>query len=175
MSLVDEQQDDIAELPSLPALQGLLERMKSQAGRVVANEIKAFVAETDGGGGYGALDILGRAKLRKLSGDFHAACAKASREDEVNALHWRVQALVTQQPTLLIGGGSSAPTACLDTTDRPRRLAQVRVRTTRQAETWWNPRYWFIARPTDFCYGDCVWGSKNRLATKRAQTRRPRI
>ena len=66
LSLVEEQQDDVAELTSLPALQGLLERMESQAGRVVANEIKAFVEDSDGGGGYGALDNLGRTKLRKL-------------------------------------------------------------------------------------------------------------
>ena len=161
MSLVDEQQDDVAELTSLPALQGLLQRMESQAGRVVANEIKAYVQESEGGGGYGALDNLGRARLRKLCDEFHAACAKASREDEVNALHWRVQALATQQPTLATGGDSTAPTACPDAssqTQRPQRLAQLRVPTTRQAETWWNPRYWSIARPTDFCYGDCVWG-----------------
>eukprot|EP00973_Karenia_brevis_P003747 518368-Karenia_brevis.AAC.1 len=31
MSLLDEQQDETAELTSLPALQGLLERMESQA------------------------------------------------------------------------------------------------------------------------------------------------
>ena len=163
LSLVEEQQDDVAELTSLPALQGLLERMESQAGRVVANEIKAFVEDSDGGGGYGALDNLGRSKLRKLCNDFHAACTKASREDEVNALHWRVQALATQQPTLLAGGDSTTPTTCPDAsvpTERPQRLAQLRVPTTRQAETWWNPRYWSIARPTDFCYGDCVWGLK---------------
>ena len=24
--------------------------------------------------------------------------------------------------------------------------------------SWWTPDFWSIARPTDFCYGDCVWG-----------------
>lgn len=64
-----EELDDVAELTSLPAMQGFLERMKSQAGRVVANEIKAFVDESDGGGGYGAFDNLGRTKLRQLCND----------------------------------------------------------------------------------------------------------
>ena len=30
--------------------------------------------------------------------------------------------------------------------------------TDRRAESWWNPRYWSIARPIEFCYGDCAWG-----------------
>ena len=38
----------------------------------------------------------------------------------------------------------------------------LQVPTTRNAETWWNPAYWSIARPTDFCYGDCVWGLENQ-------------
>ena len=40
--------------------------------------------------------------------------------------------------------------------------AQLRVPTTRQAYTWWDPKYWSVARPTDFCYGDCVWGLDNQ-------------
>ena len=36
MSLLEDSQDEVAELTSLPALQGLLERMESQAGRVVS-------------------------------------------------------------------------------------------------------------------------------------------
>ena len=41
------------------------------------------------------------------------------------------------------------------TTKRP---AQLRVPTSRRACSWWKPDFWSIARPTDFCYGDCVWG-----------------
>ena len=29
---------------------------------------------------------------------------------------------------------------------------------TRRAESWWNPTFWSIARPTDFAYGDFVLG-----------------
>ena len=39
---------------------------------------------------------------------------------------------------------------------------QLRVPTTRQPYTWWDPKYWTIARPTDWCYGDCVWGLENQ-------------
>ena len=41
LSVVEEQMDDVSELTSLPSLQGLAERMESQAGRVVANELSA--------------------------------------------------------------------------------------------------------------------------------------
>ena len=27
-----------------------------------------------------------------------------------------------------------------------------------EIKSWWSPDFWSIARPTDFCYGDCVWG-----------------
>ena len=50
------------ECSALPALQGILERAESQAGRVVANELMAVVED----GGYGALDQLGRKRLREL-------------------------------------------------------------------------------------------------------------
>ena len=85
MSLLEDSQDEVAELTSLPALQGLLERMESQAGRVVANEY----------GGYGAMDEMGRNKLRQVCQDFHKRCARVSQDDEVAALHWRIQALAT--------------------------------------------------------------------------------
>ena len=55
----------------------------------------------------------------------------------------------------------AAPPAQPDasTTDAPqRRPAQLRVPTSTVAKSWWDPRYWSTARPTDFCYGDCVWG-----------------
>ena len=83
MSLLDEAQDEVSEITSLPALQGLLERMESQAGRVVANELMAIAEE----GGYGALDEIGRNKLRQLCNDFSKVCTKVSAEDELNALH----------------------------------------------------------------------------------------
>ena len=87
MSLLDDDQDETAELSSLPALQGLMERMESQAARVVANELMA-VAE---GGGYGALDEMGRTRLRSLCESFHKKCTRVSKEEEVEALLWRVK------------------------------------------------------------------------------------
>ena len=62
ISVMDENMDETTELTSLPALQGLLERMESQAGRVVANELMAVVEE----GGYGAEDEIGRRKMLSL-------------------------------------------------------------------------------------------------------------
>ena len=41
MSILDKQQEDVAEISSLPALQGLLEGMESQAGRLVSIELLA--------------------------------------------------------------------------------------------------------------------------------------
>ena len=46
MSVVDEQDGDVADISSLPALEGLLERMESQAGCVVTNEFLAVVGES---------------------------------------------------------------------------------------------------------------------------------
>ena len=40
--------------------------------------------------------------------------------------------------------------------------AQLRVPTTRTLLSWWNPKYWSSARPTEFCYGDCVWGLESQ-------------
>ena len=53
-----------------------LERMESMAGRIVANELMA-VAEKDG---YGALDEIGRERLRKICEEFHRTCVKVNRE-----------------------------------------------------------------------------------------------
>ena len=63
------------------------------AGRVVANELMALVES----GEYGAKDDLGREKLKRLSEQFHYACAKVDRAQEIQNLHWRVQALATGQ------------------------------------------------------------------------------
>ena len=62
LSVLEDNHDEVAEMTSLPAMQGMLERMESMAGRIVANELMA-VAETDG---YGALDEVGRERLRKI-------------------------------------------------------------------------------------------------------------
>ena len=70
-----------------------LERMESMAGRIVANELMA-VAEKDG---YGALDEIGRERLRKICEEFHRTCVKVNREQELENLHWRVQAIATEQ------------------------------------------------------------------------------
>ena len=154
MSLLDEEQDETAELTSLPALQGLLERMESQAGRVVANELLAVVEE----GGYGALDDMGRGRLRQLCVDFHNKCMRISKEEEIAELLWRVQALA-RKPTeddMAHPTSGNGSTDAAESESKP--PATLKVPTTRRAETWWNPAYWSIARPTDFCYGDFVWG-----------------
>ena len=140
MSVLEEQNDDVLEMTFLPALQALLERMESLAGRVVANEIMAIAEE----GGYGAQDNFGRERLLKLCTDFHQQCSRVSREKEIEQLHWRVQAM------------SRSSQAMFTTADEP--PARLRVPTSRKAENMWNPGFWSIARPTDFCYGDCVWG-----------------
>ena len=158
---LEDAQDEVAELTSLPALQGLLERMESQAGRVVANELMAAAEE----GGYCAMDDMGRNKLRRLCEDFHKTCARVSPEDDVAALYWRVQALAMgrpEQPPSNSPAGNGLTDASGGTASEPKRPALLRVPTTRKAETWWNPAYWPIARPTDFCYGDCVWGLENQ-------------
>ena len=48
----------------------------------------------------------------------------------------------------------------LTSTDTPAasRKAQLRVPTNTTALSWWDPKYWSKARPTEFCYGDCGWG-----------------
>ena len=83
MSLLEENHDEVAEMTSLPALQDLLERLESMAGRIVANELMA-VAKTDG---YGALDDVGRERLRRICQEFHQTCAKVNREQEIENLH----------------------------------------------------------------------------------------
>ena len=74
----------------------MLERMESMAGRIVANELMAMV-QTDETDGSGALDEFGREKLRKICHEFHQTCAKVNREQEIENLHWRVQAIATGQ------------------------------------------------------------------------------
>ena len=60
LSVVEDQLEDVSELTSIPSLQGLLERMESQAGRVVANELSAALTD----GECHQLDELGRERLR---------------------------------------------------------------------------------------------------------------
>ena len=91
LSVVENQLDDVSELTSIPSLQGLLERMESQAGRVVANELSAALAD----GECNELDELGRERLRRLCVDFHAQCRKMSPDQELARLHSRIQALET--------------------------------------------------------------------------------
>ena len=81
-SIVDEDNADVAEMTVMPSMQRLLERMESQAGRVVANELLAMAAEN----GYGAEDELGRSRLGSLSREFHALCQKFSPEEEAQEL-----------------------------------------------------------------------------------------
>jgi len=167
VSVLEENHDEISELTSLPALQGLLEKMESMAGRVVANELMAVVES----GEYGAQDEIGRDRLKRLSQEFHYVCSKVNRDQELENLHWRVQALATgQKYTADPENADQATTSpgenpTVSPTDAPpsvdpsaQRPAQLRVPTSRKPESWWSPDFWSIARPTDFCYGDCVWG-----------------
>ena len=108
LSLLEDNHDEIAEMTSLPALQGMLERMESMAGRIVANELMA-VAED----GYGALDDIGGEKLRQICQEFHETCTKVNREQEIENLHWRVQQISSGQdyltePTIVNQTGDDA-------------------------------------------------------------------
>ena len=40
--------------------------------------------------------------------------------------------------------------------------ARLRVPSTRKALSWWSQTFWPEARPTEFCYGDTVWGMLDR-------------
>ena len=163
LSVLEDDHDEIAEMTSLPALQGLLERMESMAGRIVANELMAVVDS----GEYGAKDSMGREKLATLAKEFHSVCAKVNRDRELENLHWRIQAIAYGQDFNAEPNGlSCGPSATADAADNPPpspedntpKTAQLRVPTSRKAHSWWSPDFWSIARPTDFCYGDCVWG-----------------
>ena len=158
LSVLDDDQTQTSELSKIPALQGCLEKMEKQAARVVANEVQALVAE----GGYGALDEVGRERLQQICKDFHAQCKHVSREAELRDLQWKIQALATnhghsedaEDTTMNAARSSSsrseAPPMNPGDASRP---AQLRVPTTRQPYSWWDPKYWSVARPTDFCYG----------------------
>ena len=171
LSIVEDQLDDVSEVTSLPALHGMLERMESQAGRVAANEIIGVLEE----GRCRQVDELGRERLRNLCQAFSAQCRQLSPGEDVAKLHSRVQALETNTCYADDGvdGHQRLARDAGTPVDDPRSTqgvveghvpqeARLRVPTTRKAETWWNPRYWSIARPTDFCYGDCAWGIGRR-------------
>ena len=135
--------------------QGLLERMESQAGRVIATELSAILSE----GGCQRLDEVGRERLRILCQDFHTQCRRISPGEEVRKLHARIQALEANDcHTAGDAGGQPQMGARREPEQPALREARLRAPTDRRAESWWNPRYWSIARPTDFCYGDCAWG-----------------
>ncbi|CAK0795192.1 unnamed protein product, partial [Prorocentrum cordatum] len=172
LSVLEDHMDDVSELTSLPALQGMLERMESQAGRVVANELMSRLEEKGGEDRALPLDEIGRHRLRDLCREFHARCRKIFPVEDMAKLRWRVQALETRNCQAEEGAGDLARPAGVAGTpaeDDPRSLqgppgpdgqrkARLRVPTSRKAESWWNPKYWSIARPTDFCHGDCAWG-----------------
>ena len=86
LSVVDEDDADTAEITTLPSLQRLLERLETQAGRVVANEAYSMVEK----GGFVALDEVGRARVLSLARDLHALCTKSCPEEEAKQLLWRV-------------------------------------------------------------------------------------
>ena len=86
LSVVDEDSADAAEVSTLPTLQRLLEKMETQAGRIVANETYCIVEQ----GGFTALDDVGRERLLNVCRDFHSQCQKTSPEQEARQLLWRV-------------------------------------------------------------------------------------
>ncbi|CAK0817607.1 unnamed protein product, partial [Prorocentrum cordatum] len=167
LSVLEDHMDDVSELTSLPALQGMLERMESQAGRVVANELMSRLEEQGGEDRALRLDEIGRHRLRDLCQEFHARCRKIPPGEDMAKLHRRVQALETNNCQAEEGAGDLARPAGVagaPAEDDPRSLqgppgpdgqrkARLRVPTSRKAESWWNPKYWSIARPADFCYG----------------------
>jgi len=82
MSVLDESLEDAMEMSKIPALQGLLERLENQAGRVVANEIHARTESEEDG----AQDGVGRQRLQLLCKEFHQHCTKATLANETRKL-----------------------------------------------------------------------------------------
>jgi len=161
MSVMDENLEEAMESSKLPILQTLLERMENQAGRVLANELSARTEEGD----YDGRDDVGRNRLKWICQEFHTSCAKISREDELKNLEWKIQCLETNKfvpPPLdtdtARGGPSDPHTVCSADASTTHKKAKLRVPTNTKALSWWDPKYWSLARPTEFCYGDCVWG-----------------
>ena len=70
LSIVDDQLDDFAEVTSILALQGPLERMESLAGRVMANELSIIIE----GASNARLDDVGRCRLKRLCEEFLSFC-----------------------------------------------------------------------------------------------------
>ena len=68
LSIVDDQLDDFAEVTSILALQGPLERMESLAGRAMANELSIIIE----GASNARLDDVGRCRLKRLCEEFHS-------------------------------------------------------------------------------------------------------
>ncbi|CAK0847613.1 unnamed protein product, partial [Prorocentrum cordatum] len=172
LSVLEDHMDDVSELTSLPALQGVLERMESQAGRVVAYELMSRLEEQGGEDRALPLDQIGRHRLWDLCQEFHARCRKISPGEDMAKLRWGVRALGTNNCQAEEGAGDLARPAGVagaPAEDDPRSLqgppgpdgqrkARLRVPISRKAESWWNPKYWSVSRPTDFCYGGCAWG-----------------
>eukprot|EP00959_Pyramimonas_sp_CCMP1952_P255456 5335885-Pyramimonas_sp.AAC.1 len=100
--------DDVSELTSVPALQGMLERMESQAGRAVANELMSRLEEQGGEDRALPLDEIGRHRLRDLCQEFRARCRKISPGEDTAKLRWRVQALETNNCQAEGGAGDLA-------------------------------------------------------------------
>ena len=67
MLLLDEEEEDVADISSLPALEFLLDKIETTAGRVIANELLAIVDTSD----YGAEDDIGREKVAQICKLFH--------------------------------------------------------------------------------------------------------
>ena len=169
LSLLDDEQTHAADISSLPALQTLLDKMEQQAGRIVANEVKAMLTE----GGYGALDELGRKRLLKICDDFHRHCHKWRREDEAAALLDRIRCLQEcqldeeEEASEAEGNAETEEEAedqegnagedAREEDAQPKKKAQLRVPMTRQAKSWWDATYFTEALPTLFGYGDCSW------------------
>ena len=155
MSVLDENLEEAMESSKLPTLQILLERMENQAGRVLANELSARTEEGD----YDGRDDVGRNHLRWVCQEFHTACAKINREDELKNLEWKIQCMETNKYVAPLSDTSTSQaspshpsTVCCTDASTTHRKATLRVPTNTTPLSWWDPKYWSLARPTEFCY-----------------------
>ena len=99
LTIVDVQLDDVAEVSSIPALQGLLERVENQAGRVVANELSTIIE----GASNARLDDVGRCRLKRLCEVFQSFC--------FDRLSWLLtpSAAVTARPSFKFEMSTNVP------------------------------------------------------------------
>ena len=67
--------------------------MENQAGRVLAHEANARTE----GGDYAGRDDVGRSRLQWVCQQFHSACSKMNRAEELKNLEWKIQCMETNR------------------------------------------------------------------------------